>query len=123
MMAFIDAFLLATAGSYFWCLILTFLGKPPMANISLEFQGVFYLLAWIVFMFSSVDAFPQYVYAVLGFVYCFACIGSFIGFPQVWMAYWTSAPEGGSAAGQIGMSFWDLAIAIFCFMKYNEEKS
>ena len=116
-MEFIDAFLMATAWAYFGCLILTSLGKPPMANIKAEFQGLFYIFAWIIFMLSSVDAFPKYVYALLGVVYCFGSIGSFIGWPQVWMAYWTSDPKGGSAAAQIGMSFWDLMIAVFCFMK------
>ena len=116
-MEFVDSFLLATAWAYFGCLIFTGLGKPPMANVGAELQGLFYTFACMIFLLSSIDFFPQYVYAVLGAVYGFGSIGSFIGWPQVWMAYWTSDPEGGSAAGQIGMAFWDIMIAVFCFMK------
>lgn len=119
MLEFIDAFLLATAWAYFGCLIFTILGKPPMANIKKEYQGVFYTFAWITLMVASLDVFPRFVYAFLGVVYGIVTIGSFIGWPQVWMAYWTSDPEKGSAAGQIGMAFWDLAIAVFCFMKFT----
>lgn len=118
----IDAFMKATAWAYFGCVFLTILGRPPLAFIRADLQGVIYALFFITFRFASLDAFPQYIYAVLGVVYGFAAIGSFIGFPQVWMAYWTGAPEGGSAAGQIGMAAWDLALAICCFMKSQEEK-
>ena len=118
-MEFIDAFLLATAFAYFGCLIFTWLGKPPMANINELLQSVFYTLACMIFMLSSIDFFPQYVYAVLGVVYGIASVGSFIGYPQVWMAYWTSDPEKGSAAGQTGMAFYDLALAICFFMKWT----
>lgn len=118
-MNFIDAFLMATAWAYFGCLIFTILGKPPMANIKKALQGLFYVFACIIFITASVDIFPPYIYAVLGVLYGIAAIGSFIGWPQIWMAYWTSCPEGGSAAGQIGMAFWDLMIAVFCFMKWT----
>lgn len=118
-MELIDAFLLATSWAYFGCLIFTILEKPPMANIKDAHQGIFYAFACIIFMLSSVDVFPQYIYAVLGPVYGFASIGSFLGWPQVWMAYWTSDPEEGSAAEQIGMAFWDLTIALFFFMKFT----
>lgn len=121
MMAFIDAFLKSTAFSYLGCLILTVLGRPPLAFIRADLQGVIYILFFITLMLSSIGVFPQYVYAFLGAVYGIVAVVSFLGWPQVWMAYWTSAPEGGSAAGQIGMAFWDLVLAICFFMKCNEE--
>ena len=114
----VDAFLMATAWAYLGCLMLTIFGKPPMANFKKEYQGVFYIFAWIILIIASFDVFPEFVYTFLGYVYSFASVGSFIGWP-VWMAYWTNDPEGGSAAGQIGMAFWDLAIAVFCFMKFT----
>ncbi len=113
----IDAFLMATAWAYLGCLSFTILGRPPMANIKKEFQGLFYTFAWIILLFSSIDIFPQYIYAVLGVVYSFASVGSFIGWPQAWMSYWTNDPERGSAPGQIGMACWDLALAVCFFMK------
>lgn len=116
-MEFVNAFLMATAWAYLGCLIFTILGKPPMANIKEELQSLFYALAWIIFILSSIDVFPQYVYVFLGVGYGFASIGSFIGYPQIWMVYWREYPEQGSDAGQIGMAFWDLMIAVFFFMK------
>lgn len=118
-MEFIDAFLMATGWAYLGCLIFTIFGKPPMANFKKRLQGLFYIFGCTIFIAASRDIFPQYVYFLLGVVYSFATIGSFIGWPQVWMAYWTIDPEKGSAAGQIGMAFWDLAIAVFCFMKFT----
>ena len=116
-MEFIDAFLMATAWAYFGCVILTILGKPPMANIRKELQGIFYFFACLIFQAASVDIFPQYIYSILGIVYSIASLGSFIGYPQVWAAYWKENPEQGSDAAQIGMATWDLAIGVFCFMK------
>jgi len=120
-MNFIDSFLKSTSWAYFGCLILTLLGRPPLASIRADFQGVIYTLFFITLMLSSINIFPQYVYSFLGAVYGIVAVVSFLGWPQVWMAYWTSAPEGGSAAGQIGMAAWDLALAICCFMKSQEE--
>ena len=117
----IDAFLKATAWAYFGCALLTILGRPPLAFIRADLQGVIYALFFITLMLSSIDILPQYVYSFLGAVYGIVAVVSFLGWPQVWMAYWTGAPEKGSAAGQIGMAFWDLAIAVCCFMKSQEE--
>jgi len=118
-MKFIDSFLLATAMAYLGCLVFTLRGKPPMVSIKPWLQGLFYVFAFMIFTAAGLDVFPQYVYAVLGVVYGIASVGSFIGYPQIWAAYWKEHPYQGSDAGQIGMAFWDLAIAVFCFMKWT----
>jgi len=114
----VDAFLMATGWAYLGCLILTIFEKPPMANFKKRHQGLFYIFACTIFIAASRDIFPQYVYFLLGIVWSFATVGSFIGWPQAWMAYRPSPPEQGSAPGQIGMAFWEPAIAVFCFMKF-----
>jgi len=113
-MQLINAFLLATAFAYLACFVYTVMGKPALVGVSNSVQMVFYLIAFAVFLFVSRNSGITALNLFLGVAYSFACVGSFIGFPQKWKAYWTSAPNMGSAAGQIGMAAWDLAIAI-CF--------
>jgi len=67
----------------------------------------------VVFVFVSINPLVNWLNSLLGVAYSFACVASFTGV-QKWKAYWTSAPNMGSAAGQIGMAAWDLALAI-CF--------
>ena len=119
---FIDAFLMATAFAYLACLVYTWMGKPPLIGVSDRVQMVFYLLAFIVFIFVSTSPSIPWLNNCLGILYSFGAVGSFIGFPQRWAAYWKDnpeegSPEEGSAAGQMGMAAWDLMIATFCFMK------
>lgn len=113
-MQLINAFLLATAVAYLACFVYTAMGKPPLIGVSDGVQAAFYVLAFVVFIFVFFDPSIIALNLFLGVFYSFGAVGSFIGFPQRWKAYWTSAPNMGSAAGQIGMSAWDLALAI-CF--------
>ena len=115
-MDILRAFLVATAFAYLACLVYTLMGKPALANFPKNVQGLFYALAFVVFLVTALYSIPREIYWILGAVYGFAALGSFIGYPQVWMAYWTTNPKGGSAAGQIGMSLWDLAIAVVFLM-------
>ena len=112
----INAFLAATAYAYLACAVYTILGRPAMRDMSKISQLVFYLAACGVFLVVSSIPCPSLVYYALGVLYGFAALGSFIGYPQRWMAYWLPDPETGSAAGQIFMSIWDLAIAVSCFI-------
>ena len=108
----INAFLAATAFAYLACLVYTVMGKPPLANYGVSLQGVFYAVAFTVFLNAALYPFPSEVYWFLGALYGFAAMGSFIGWPQVWMAWWTANPKGSSAASAVGMAFWDLVIAV-----------
>ena len=112
----INAFLTATAYAYLACAVYTLLNRPPLRDMSKISQLVFYLAACGAFLAVSAAPCPPVVYYALGVLYSFAALGSFIGYPQRWMAYWLPDPMVGSAAGQIGMAFWDLAIAVACFM-------
>lgn len=112
----IYAFLTATAYAYLACAVYTILGKPALKDISNSIQVAFYFAAFSVFLIVSSLPCPQIVYRVLGVIYGVAAMGSFIGYPQRWMAYWLPNPEKGSAAGQVGMAFWDLAISVACLM-------
>ena len=111
----INAFLAATAYAYLACAVYTILDRPALRGISKVNQLIFYLVAFCVFMLVSAVPCPPVAYYALGVLYSFASLGSFIGYPQRWMAYWIPDPMKGSAAGQIGMAAWDLAIAVTCF--------
>lgn len=117
-MQLINAFLGATAFAYLACFIYTIMGKPPLVGVSDITQMAFYGIAFVVFSFVSLNPGIIELNLFLGVCYSFACVGSFIGWPQRWKAYWTSAPNMGSAAGQIGMAVWDLAIAVCFFILY-----
>lgn len=109
-----NAFLLATAFAYLACIVYTIQGKPPLVGVSEEVQMAFYLIAFGVLTFATMYTFPSWLNLVLGVVYSFGCAGSFIGWPQRWKAYWTFTPDLGSAAQQVMMAMWDLALAV-CF--------
>jgi hypothetical protein len=115
-MSLLEAFLMVTAFAYLACVFFTLVGKPPLFEIDDYQQAVFYFLAFFVIWIVAAPPFsiswPPQVYSLLGALYAFAAIGSFIGYPQRWMAYWRKNPEDGSDSGQIGMAFWDLAISI-----------
>lgn len=117
-MPLINAFLLATAFAYLACFVYTVMGKPALVGVSNSIQAAFYGVAFGVFIFASISPLPNWLNFLLGIVYSFGAIGSFIGWPQKWKAYWTSAPNMGSAAGQIGMSAWDLLLAVCFFTLY-----
>ena len=110
-----NSFLVATAFCYFSCFVMTLVGYPPMAKMSKENQGRFYFVAFVIFLFVSWNPSIIWLNFILGVLYSFAAIGSFVGWPQVWNAYWTSNPGGGSAAQQVMMSAWDLALAVIFF--------
>lgn len=113
-MNLIEAFLNATAFAYLAASLYAFLGRPALDGIQANRQGIIYLLpSTIIYLSTKIEI--SIVYFILGIIYSFATIGSFIGFPQKWMAYWKKDPNEGSDIGQIGMSFWDLALAITFF--------
>lgn len=111
----IPAFLLATAFSYFAAFVYAMLGKPALADMDPNVQKFFYFAMGVAFLFVAFFPVVSLLNFVLGCLYGFAAMGSFIGWPQKWMAYWKPAPEMGSGAGQAMMAGWDLACAVVFF--------
>ena len=111
-MNYIYAYLTASAYAYLACAVYTVLGYPPLRDMTKINQLIFYVAAFGVFNAVIALPCPSLVYYVLGAFYGFAALGSFIGYPQRWMAYWLPVPEEGSAAGQTMMACWDLGIAV-----------
>ena len=106
------AFISATAWAYLACAIYTMMGRPPLIGIDRWSQTAFYLCAFGVFLYVSYNPGIYILNLLLGVLYGFFAVGSFIGFPQKWAAYWRNDPAKGSDAAQIGMAFWDLAVAV-----------
>ena len=106
------AFIFATAWAYLACAVYTVLGKPPLVGIDTRLQGVFYLLAFSVLFYVSQNPGIWILNKALGIFYAFATVASFTGI-QKWATYWKDDPSKGSGALQIGMSFWDLALAVY----------
>ncbi len=111
-MILVRAFIFATAWAYLACAFYTMLGRPPMVDVAIQLQNAFYLCAFAVFLYVYYNPSVWILNLLLGVLYGFAAMGSFIGYPQRWAAYWKDDPEKGSAAGQIGMALWDLALAV-----------
>ena len=58
-MQWVNAFLLATAFAYFACFVYTCMGKPALVDVNDNVQKVFYGLAFVVFLFVSLN--PGYI--------------------------------------------------------------
>ena len=109
-----DAFILDSAVSYLACTVFSFLGRPAMDDMTAARQGLAYACLFCLLVLSlriSILNLP------LGFIYCFAAVGSFMGWPQIWMSYWKVDPNAGSGVQQVGMAAWDLLLAVAFFMK------
>lgn len=115
-MILIKAFLMATAFAYAACYAYTLRGRPPLVGIGRSIQAFSYFAVSLIFVLVCLFPHPWFVDYLLGGVYGFAAMGSFIGWPQRWAAYWKLDPEEGSDAGQIGMALWDLAISVSFFV-------
>lgn len=111
----LNAFLVATAVCYFVAFIMTWSGKPPLASLGKTEQSLMYVVLFVVILGVAWDSSIVLLNFLLGLFYCFATVASFIGWPQVWMAYWTNNPRGSSATGQVLMALWDLALAVTFF--------
>ena len=114
-MNLINAFLVSTAFCYFFAFVMVWMGYPALNGPSKLEQSMLYLVSFSAILI--VAFYPDVIWLnfLLGLFYCFATGGSFIGYPQVWNAYWTSNPGGGSAIAQVGMAFWNLALATIFF--------
>ena len=106
------AFIFATAWAYLACVVYTVLGRPALIGIDIRIQTAFYLGAFGVFLYVFYNPNIWVLNQLLGGLYGIFAMGSFIGYPQRWAAYWKNDPKEGCGAGQIGMAFWDLVLAV-----------
>ena len=117
-MNLIEAFLNATAFAYLAAALYSFLGRPALDGINANRQGVIYCLPFAIILLS-IKIEIDIIYFLLGILYSFATLGSFIGWPQKWMAYWKTEPHEGSDTSQIGMALWDLVLSVsFFYLAY-----
>ena len=106
----LEAFLLATAAAYMAAALFSLLGKPPQQDIPYYFQAVIYFILGSALIMTALDSLPYLAVGALGGLYGFLSVASFLGL-QKWYAYWKPDPGFGSAAGQIAMGVWDMALA------------
>ncbi len=113
-MSLVEAFLFATAAAYMAAALFSLLGNPPQQDIPPSIQAPIYFVLGSALTMAVLNTLPPLAVGILGGLYGFLSVSSFIGWPQKWYAYWKDRPADGSAAGQIAMGFWDLAISV-CF--------
>ena len=106
------AFIFATAWAYLACVVYTVLGRPALIGIDIRIQTAFYLGAFGLFLYVFYNPNIWVLNQLLGGLYGILSMGSFIGYPQRWAVYWRNDSEEGCGAGQIGMAFWDLVLAV-----------
>ena len=114
-MNLINAFLVATAVCYLVAIIMTVFDKPPLVRVNKATQSFMYLASFAFILLVAFGYSVSLLNFLLGVYYCFATVGSFIGWPQVWGAYWTDNPRGGSASTQVAMSLWNLILSVIFF--------
>ena len=105
------AFKVATAFAYLAATFYTARGKPAMVDVPTRLQGAFFFGLFVVLIYVSYNPGIWILNLILGVFYSFATVASFTGL-QKWMAYWKDDPKKGSGALQIGMTYWDLALAV-----------
>ncbi len=113
-MNLVSAFIVATAFAYLAAVIYVALGKPAMVDVPTRLQGAFFLILFAVLLYVYNNPSIWILNGLLGVFYSFATVASFTGI-QKWMAYWKDDPKKGSGALQIGMAYWDLALAVSFF--------
>ncbi len=106
----LEAFLLATAATYLAAALFALLGKPAQQDIPPRIQAAIYIALGSLLTMAVLKTLPPLAVGALGGLYGFLSVASFLGL-QKWYTYWKPKPEEGDAAAQIGMGFWDLALA------------
>ncbi len=112
----LEAFLLATAAAYLAAALFSLLGKPPQQDVPPQIQFFIYIGLGSLLVLSVGGTLPPLFVTALGVLYGFLSVASFLGL-QKWYAYWKPDPGFGSAAGQIAMGVWDLALATVLISK------
>jgi len=114
-MDLVASFLLATSLAYLIAALYALKGKPALVYPSNNVQVVFYLVLGGIIFYVALFPVDIILKVVLGVFYSCSAVSSFIGFPQIWRAYWKSAPDTSSGAQAVGMAFWDLVLALAFF--------
>ena len=114
-MDFIESFLLATSLAYLAASIFSLKGRPALVGLNKSAQAVFFLLLGGILFYVALFPVNTILKIGLGIFYSFSTVSSFIGYPQIWRAYWKSAPDTSSGSQAVGMAAWDLALAVAFF--------
>jgi len=111
----VTSFLLATSFAYLAASIFSLKGKPALVGFNKNAQAVFYLVLGGIVFYVALFPVHELWKIALGMFYSFSTVSSFIGYPQIWRAYWKSAPDTSSGSQAVGMALWDLALAVAFF--------
>jgi len=111
----VASFLLATSFAYLIAALFALKGRPALVYPSKNIQVVFYLVLGGIIFYMALFPVNIILKVMLGIFYSFSAVSSFIGYPQIWRAYWKSAPDTSSGAQAVGMAFWDLVLALAFF--------
>ena len=114
-MELVASFLLATSFAYLVAALFALNGRPALVSPSDNIQVVFYLVLGVIIFYVALFPVNIILKVVLGVFYSFSAVSSFMGYPQIWRAYWKSAPDTSSGAQAVGMALWDLALAVAFF--------
>ena len=87
-MNLVNALFMATGFAYLAIAIFAFMGKDALVGINDNIEMIFYFLAFLVFMYVANNPPIRNLNFLLGAFYGVGAIGSFIGYPQKWKAYW-----------------------------------
>ena len=107
--------MLATSFAYLAASIFSLKGKPALVDLNKNAQAVFYLVLGGIVFYMALFPVNALLKIGLGIFYSFSTVASFIGYPQIWRAYWKSAPDTSSGSQAVGMAFWNLALAVAFF--------
>jgi len=114
-MDLVESFLLATSFAYLAASIFSLKGKPALVGLNKNVQAVFYLVLGGIIYYVTLFQVNTLLKIALGIFYSFSTVSSFIGYPQIWRAYWKSAPDTSSGSQAVGMALWNLVLAVVFF--------
>ena len=107
----IDAFLLFTIFSYYFC---AGVPKPVTKNLPLHAEKLSMALSGSLLLFNLLVNI-ELLWIIYGVFWSFAACASYFGFSK-WNVKWK---EEVSEVAQIAMWLWDATIATCCFMKFQ----
>lgn len=112
-MQIIDAFLLATIISYFFGAVIP---KQTVKNMPLWLEKIFLAVSGLILALNLYFFQNSYAWLVMGGFWTCAAGASYLGITK-WNVDYQDHVTGLSATAQVTMWFWDLMIAISCFLK------
>jgi len=106
----VNAFLLASAVAYFWCVLIPKRISLSISNIVLE--KISYLILGLLII-ANMMLNIQLLWLVMGIIWVLASLYSYLGI-QKWNVDYRSYGLAG-----VAMWAWDLMIALSCFINYG----